>query len=55
MLTARRRNASYRPALVQQESEIGGRLMGCSDGQEHVLLVREVAVQYIEQSPSAPP
>ena len=27
--------------LVQQESEIGGRLMGGSDGQEHVRLVRE--------------
>jgi hypothetical protein len=33
--------------LVQQESKIGGRLMGRSDGQEHVLLCFGcAAVQY---------
>ena len=40
--------------LVQQESEIGGRLMGCSYGQEHVLYCRDSdspvyrAVRYVK-------
>jgi hypothetical protein len=34
--------------LVQQESQIGSRLMGRSNRQEHVRAVEKVTVQYTE-------
>jgi hypothetical protein len=39
--------------LVQQESKIGGRLMGRSDGQEHVLANRAVQFSIHENASSA--